>query len=73
MAAPKPKGAVEATIDSVGTAIGMLWDWLGDPPETKDGKRNEPSILDLLPSGEEKKEEPKVRARVVIDTDGEDV
>jgi hypothetical protein len=45
-----PRGAAERTVDSVSSAIGMLWDWLG--ADTAKGEP-EPSIFDLLPSGEE--------------------
>lgn len=69
MKTPPEKTAVEATVDSVGSAIGMLWDWLtkpvpGEPPPQRE-KTAVPSVLDLIPDDAPKKD-------AIIDTEGEE-
>lgn len=58
-----PKKPIGATIDTVGTALGYLFDWLGG---TNDNAT--PDILDLFSDARERDgENPEV-----IDTEGED-
>lgn len=63
---PKPKTMAEATIDSVTGALGVLWDWLGDPP----AKSQEKTVFDLLPSGEKPVDETTPET---IDAEGKEV
>ncbi len=75
------KKILEATADSVGSAIELLWNWLSQPAP-KAGEK-EPSILDLLPDCEDKPQlDGRIPAEVVdtrpeetgtIDTSGEEV
>jgi hypothetical protein len=69
---PPQRDPVGATVDSVVGAIGLLWDWLGDPP-----KKSEPSILKLLePDATDASEaptEPAPKPDGVIDTEGNEV
>lgn len=75
---------LEATADSVGSAIELLWNWLS-APEPKPGEK-EPSILDLLPDSVEEEPPKRVDGRIPpvvvdkrpeetgpIDTTGEEV
>ena len=58
----KPKGAAEATIDSVTGAIGLLWDWLSaEEPQ---------SAVGLLDGSSIREREPE-REPNVIETEGE--
>lgn len=64
----KPKGPAERTIDSVGAAIGLLWDWLGEVP-----KENEEIVpAEWLPESKPPAPDGKIPA-VVVDTEGENV
>ncbi len=61
------KKVLEATADSVGSAIELLWNWLSQP--TPKAGEKEPSILDLLPDCADDK--PQLDGRIpaeVVDT-----
>lgn len=60
---PAKRNPVEATVDSVGSAISMLWDWLGAEPEHKE---EPPDVIGML-TGSVKLDE-----REAIDAEGED-
>lgn len=62
------KGPLESTIDSVGSALSVLFDWLG-----QDTKADEPpSILGLFEPQEAPPEHPE-EAKDTIETEGEEV
>lgn len=65
----KPKGPAERTIDSVGAAIGLLWDWLGEAPKEEIVPATEE---DWLPKSVPPAADGKIPA-VVVDTEGENV
>jgi len=81
MSAPRRKGPVEATIDSVGGAASMLWDWLSaEPKKNEDGETEGPSLLDFLPDSTPPQVDGRIPAKVVdkpppdvIETEGEEV
>lgn len=58
-----PKKAFEGTVDTVASAIGVLWDWLGAEPVDAE---EAPSVLGLFAD----KSEPEANSDV-IETEGE--
>lgn len=71
----RPKTLAEATVDSVGGAIGLLWDFLSAPPrapiaEPEPEPENAPSLLEFLPRSTPPAPEGRIPAQV-IDTQGE--
>lgn len=60
-----PKKPLETTIDSVGTALGFLFDWLGSDERDPD---TDPDVLELLQGDADDDDDADV-----IETDGEGV